>query len=215
MGSLIATVSAVGNRLKGFCLDYCFLHCAARRLADKIHYIKSVWIRPEDLGVYEALGYHSFKIVERSCPGDLLIRRVAAYSTRSFDGNLWELVAPVAQIKKAQHVSWYQRFRMLSTMAKPWLIKMAPLLQMQRFAESVVPHDFGRDTAPVYIDNKSLEGFLDGLRTRPCNRGECDACGYCRRWAEKTVSIDAAHRQNSLDLASRLDSGLVSGSHWI
>ena len=64
------------------------------RLEDPSLFIKSAWIRPEDLSRYEALGYTTFKLIERGMPSAELLKRVAAYSARRFDGNLAELLLP-------------------------------------------------------------------------------------------------------------------------
>lgn len=50
---------------RGFMIDYCALNCSSQKLADPSHYLRSEFIRPEDLGIYRALGYDSFKILER------------------------------------------------------------------------------------------------------------------------------------------------------
>ncbi len=213
--NMLSQGSRSGDRLGGFCLDYCFLDCSARRLADPVNFIKAVWIRPEDIGQYEAIGYDWFKIVERSCPGDLLVRRVAAYSQRSFDGNLYELVAPVAQIKRGFGVSRMQQIRIAAIMAKPWLVKMGPLLLMKRYSESALIDNFTKEGAPVYIDNRALDGFLDGMRSHDCDSLQCDVCGYCRAAAERSVTVEPRYREKTLALAARLDEGLVSGGHWL
>jgi len=69
-----------------FFIDYCFMRCSRVRLTDPSQFIKSAWIRPEDLAVYEAMGYTSFKLLERGIPSAELLRRVKAYSERRFDG---------------------------------------------------------------------------------------------------------------------------------
>jgi len=67
--------------------------CAVRAASDgSVAVIKSAWIRPEDLAVYEAMGYTTFKLLERGIPSAELLRRVKAYSERRFDGNLAELL---------------------------------------------------------------------------------------------------------------------------
>ncbi|MBN1758632.1 MAG: U32 family peptidase [Chitinispirillaceae bacterium] len=212
--NMLSQSSRTGDRLGGFCLDYCFLDCSARRLSDPVNFIKAVWIRPEDIVKYEQMGYNWFKIVERSCPGDLLIRRVKAYTERYFDGNLYELIAPVAQIKRGFGVSRMQQIRMATIMAKPWLVKMGPLLLMKSYIESVLVDNFNKEGTPVYIDNKALDGFLDGIRLRDCDSQQCDTCGYCRAVAGKVVTVEPQYREKALSLAARLDEGLVSGKHW-
>jgi collagenase-like PrtC family protease len=213
--NMLSQSSRKGDRLGGFCLDYCFLHCSERRLADPANFVKAVWIRPEDVGSYEEIGYTWFKIVERSCPGDLLARRVQAYAERSFDGNLYELVAPVAQIKRELGASWLQRIRMTATLARPWLVKMRALLLMKRFAESALFGTFAQGSTPVFIDNRALDGFLDGVRSRDCDSLSCESCGYCRMVAERAVTVEQHYREKTLALAARLDDGLISGEHWL
>jgi collagenase-like PrtC family protease len=213
---LLSQSSTKKHALKGFCFDYCFVRCSRERLKDPRRYIRSIWIRPEDLELYEDLGYRNFKIVERSCPPDLLIKRVAAYCDRRFEGNLWELTAPVAWIKGEQRVSRLTAARMFAVMIRPLIIKTGVMLTMKKFAETVIPHDFSRDKAEVYIDNRSLDGFLKGLQTRSslCINGKCADCGYCRTWTEKAVSVGRPWLEKALTMADELDEGLVSGEHW-
>ncbi len=64
-------------------IDYCFLRCSRMRLTDVSQFIKAAWIRPEDLAAYEALGFTTFKLLERGIPSAELLRRVRAYSERT------------------------------------------------------------------------------------------------------------------------------------
>ena len=198
----------------GFVLDYCFLNCSAARVADPVNLIKAVWIRPEDLGVYEDLGINSFKIVERSCPGDLLVKRVSAYAERSFAGNLWEIVGPIANIKKQNGAPFTQRLRMITSQFRPHLIKTKALLAMKDYAETVIPHEYGREKAPVYIDNAALEGFLAALRKRGCTQSACGDCRICADWAQRAVTVDEAWQKKAAGMAKKLTAGLYDGSHW-
>ena len=213
--NLLTQSSRKKDPLRGFCLDYCFLYCSAKKLRETMHYIRSTWIRPEDLGYYEALGYNSFKIVERSCPGDLLLKRVAAYARRSFDGNLMELAGPVANIKKEQGVSLSRRARIITTMFKPSLIKVSSLLLVRRYAEKIILHDYSPGSSPVYIDNKQLDGFVEGIIERDCDIQSCEECGYCEKWAKKIVKVDTNYRKEMLELADQLDDGLTHSTHWL
>ncbi len=45
----LSHASQAGHPSGGFLLDYCFLRCTRMKLADPVNYIRSDWIRPEDL----------------------------------------------------------------------------------------------------------------------------------------------------------------------
>jgi collagenase-like PrtC family protease len=211
---LLSSSSRKGAAHGGFCLDYCFLQCSALRIREPDYLIKSVWIRPEDLHLYEALGYNWFKLVERSCPTDLLLRRVAAYHNRSFDGNLWELVGPVAFTPDKSATPLAIRMRTLFAMAKPWVARIKSLADVASYAALVTTTDFSRERAPVFIDNKKLDGFLAGIKARGCSPGTCGACGYCAQWRERSVAVNEAFQKEILGRADALDKGLLEGSHW-
>jgi collagenase-like PrtC family protease len=208
--------STKNHRLRGFSFDYCFVQCSKKRLQDPVNVIRSIWIRPEDIPVYEQIGYHDFKLVERSCPGDLLIRRVAAYSEGKFNGNLWELVAPVAWVSRGQKAPLSTLLRMLRMLIRPRLIRIASMLTLKRYCELVIPRDFSKETAGVFIDNGLLDGFIEGLRAMDCGRRvrACVGCDYCAKWAKKAVSIDPGWRAKALAMADALDDGVVSGEVW-
>lgn len=212
--NMLTNSSRSGDKNNGFCLDYCYLYCSTQRLKNAVNYIKSTWIRPEDLRIYEELGYDNFKILERSCPADLLLKRIKAYSQRHFEGNLLELVAPVAHIKKEQQASLMQRLRIIFTMLKPGKIKIKSLIDIKRYMEQVIFHDFSRENAPVYIKNKDLTGFLENLKRNECEKKQCKECLYCNNIADKVVIYNESYREETMKLADILDNGIKDGSLW-
>jgi collagenase-like PrtC family protease len=211
---LLSQSSRKGAAQNGFCLDYCFLQCSALRFRNPDYFINSIWIRPEDLHYYESLGYSWFKLVERSCPSDLLLRRVAAYHNRSFDGNLWELVGPVAFTPDKAAAPLAVKLRTLLAMARPWIARPQSLAAVARYAAAVTSTDFSRERCPVYIDNKKLDGFLDGIRKRGCTPGTCGTCDWCRQWRERCVAMNEPSQREILARADELDAGLLEGAHW-
>ncbi len=72
--------------------DFCYAHCSRQRTSDAVAWIKADWVRPEDLAVYEEVGYTRFKVTDRCAPRDVLIRRARAYADRKYDGNLLDLI---------------------------------------------------------------------------------------------------------------------------
>lgn len=199
--------------LKGYLIDYCFLHCSFSKFKFPVNFIRSCWIRPEDVSIYENLGYSHFKIVERSCPSEMIIKRVQAFVNRKFDGNLLHLISPVAQISKKHGASTEMRLRMFSRMFRPDRIKVKSLIMIRKYTQLLFDNIFSDSDCPVYIDNRMLDGFLDGLREN-CN-GFCSTCSYCSEISRKAITINEDYREEVLRLADQLDSGATSSTHWL
>ena len=211
---MLSNSSRKDDPLNGFCLDYCFLHCSSKRLKEPVNYIRSIWIRPEDLTIYEKLGYSTFKLVERSCPSELILKRTKAYADRSFDGNLLELVGPVASIKKELNVRPGQGLKLFFTMFKPSKIKISSLLLMKRFADKVMCGDFRKEYAGVYIDNRSLDGFLEVIKGHNCSVQKCSTCPICEEWTRKSLIFSKNYRTDTLKMAEQLNNGLLTGDFF-
>jgi hypothetical protein len=47
----------------------------------------------------------------------------------------------------------------------------------------------------MHIDNRALDGFAEHFKTHDCYHSSCEECGYCKRWAEKTVRVDEEKRK--------------------
>ncbi|MBI3127062.1 MAG: U32 family peptidase [Candidatus Tectomicrobia bacterium] len=134
----LAHASQKGHASGGFLVDWCFLKCTAMKLDDPVNYIRADWIRPEDLGEYERLGYENFKIVERNAPTDLLLARVKAYSERRYEGNLLDLVQPYGhgeRWRKGEDTGRARRWR-LRHLVRPWKLGLSPALRLKALAEA-------------------------------------------------------------------------------
>ncbi|HEX2953801.1 MAG TPA: hypothetical protein VHR47_07440, partial [Bacillota bacterium] len=197
-GTSNAHASQAGHASSGFFIDYNLLSCTYRKIANPANLIASEWIRPEDIRFYEALcdktGNEnlSIKLLERTKKTTFLMRVVQAYMDRSYEGNLLEIMA------------WpdYQGtdFKILAAV---WNAMKGGynLKEIGKFM------GFFR-IPPIHIDNKKLDGFLDKfLCNDDCTRRICEVaacsgekepgngagsvgCGYCKRWAEKTVGFN-------------------------
>ncbi|MCC7411620.1 MAG: U32 family peptidase [Gammaproteobacteria bacterium] len=51
-------------------VDYCYYKCSVARGTDPVQYLRSPWIRPEDLHCYESLGIDFFKVAGREKMGE-------------------------------------------------------------------------------------------------------------------------------------------------
>jgi len=191
-------------------IDYCFLRCSRQRLTDPSLFIKAAWIRPEDLGVYEALGYTTFKLLERGIPSAQLLRRVKAYSERRFDGNLAELFLSYGFKEPVRK----ERFGVLRHFWKPQQVnprKLAPLTELARLQGWLSP----LPECPIQIDSRRIpKDFLEGFRQRDCAAMDCQTCGHCERVAEEAVAIAPEHRAAVLGKYAELDEAMATGRLW-
>jgi len=191
-------------------MDYCFLRCSQMRLEDPSLFIKSGWIRPEDLSHYETMGYTTFKLIERGMPSEELLKRVVAYSARRFEGNLAELLLPYCFKQPVQR----SRFWFLSYFFKPFQVSLGrlwPLLQLVRSQGMLFP----KQQMPIHIDAAQIPtDFLKTFRHRDCASGDCGSCAFCEKIGQRAVRIDPEFRRVSLDQFSKVHDSMTSGDLW-
>lgn len=211
----LSHASQKGHASRGFMIDYCALRCSAEKLADPSNYLRSEFIRPEDIDSYMNMGFTSFKILERGAPTTVMAKRVRAYSEGCFEGNLLELIQPYGYKDKSGAATGGSGnfWRFLRYFFRPGLVKTSGLLKLKKLAEkrgllSAMEWD------PVYIDNKRLDGFLSGMKEIDCRSTDCSVCGYCAAWTEKAVRIDMNFQSELLKLYSDSFGALYSGKLW-
>lgn len=86
--------SHFGEALQGgYFMDYPSARCAAIKIATPAQLLKSPWVLPQDLGVYEELGIDTFKLAGRDKSPAWILRAVEAYSSRKYEGNLVDLIS--------------------------------------------------------------------------------------------------------------------------
>ncbi len=146
------------------------LECGLEYVRDPAKIISGIFVRPEDLAVYEEVGVHRFKISGRNQPTDWLVRAARAYSARTYPGNLADILSLV-QVRGSRGALR----RLAATPHSP-------------ATESLVRafEPFGE----VVIDNRAFpEGFLRHIAAVDCEHTTCRSCGYCPAVAEKVLRI--------------------------
>lgn len=194
-------------------LDYCFFTCNGAKLDDPVHYVRSNWIRPEDLAWYERAGYTRFKILERGAPTEVMVRRVQAYAGRRYDGNLLDLIDPLAGRRAVDVGHAVARGLVLRSPLTWLLVRRGGWAALRRLAEirlqQATPGRPGVD-----IDNRKLDGFLEGFPAVACGARDCRLCRYCDGWAERAVRIDPAYHARYAEAERPLRRGLRDGTWW-
>lgn len=191
-------------------IDYCFLRCSRLRLTDPSQFIKAAWIRPEDLATYEAMGYTTFKLLERGIPSAELLRRVKAYSERRFTGNLVELLLPYG-FKEPVHRESFWTLRHFWKPAQASPRRLRTLFDLARLQGMSAP----LPECPIRVDAQQIPAdFLDGFRDRDCASLDCRTCGYCERVAAQAVSIAPEYRREVLRKYAEMDDTMATGGLW-
>jgi collagenase-like PrtC family protease len=190
--------------------DYCFLRCTRLRMQDPSLFIKSAWIRPEDLGAYQAIGYDCFKLLERGIPSEELLKRVRAYSEGRFEGNLAELILPYG-FRKAPPKRRFWRLRNFFRPLQMNPLRARPFLALMKRQGMLYPIE----RLPVRIDSAAIPAdFIEGFRARDCTQLDCADCRYCEAIAERAVEVDPEFRADSLARFDEIDRLLVHGRLW-
>ncbi len=209
----LSHASQKGHPTRGFMIDWCVMKCSYDKLKDPAHYLRSEFIRPEDLGLYIDMGYNSFKVLERGAPTPVLIRRVKAYSEGRYDGNLLDIIQPFgykegsdASLSKGLFNKWKYLFR-------PRLVRLSKLMKLKDLASrrGMLAPLRGE---PVFIDNGKLTGFIPGFKDRDCRNTDCSACGWCASYARHAVKIDEAYRMELIKLYEESFCDMYSGDLW-
>ena len=209
----LSHASQKGHSSRGFMIDWCVMRCSRDKLNDPANYLRSEFIRPEDLGIYLDMGYDSFKVLERGAPTPALVGRVKAYTEGRYDGNLLDLIQPFGYKDKGKGYFSGGLFNRWKYLFRPGTVSITKLMKLARLANKrgmLSP----LEGEPVYIDNKALDGFIAGFRGRDCRQTDCGACGWCASYAKKAVKVDEAYRSELLKLYEESFDEMYSGGMW-
>jgi collagenase-like PrtC family protease len=173
---------------RGFLIDYCFLKCNYIKLKDPAEFIRSGWIRPEDLHYYEEIGFNRIKFANRDMSTENILKLLIAYSNRYYEGDLLSLFSDRSKQIYAKKYSNYP-LKKLKYFFKPFSVNIFKFLELRELL----------DNSGLYVDNRALDGFLEFFIRGNCSPQSCENCNYCRDVASMAVKIDANKRQDLLD----------------
>jgi collagenase-like PrtC family protease len=170
------------NSRNGSYMDYCVFHCALSSISDTSQLIKSRWIRPEDIHVYQEMGIDFFKIGGRAMPTEWIINATTAYSSHHYGGNLYDILNNFSP--NIRNVRSNLSSAQITTIASP---------------------------PKVYIDNQALKGFIDFFKKEDCRSG-CSHCHYCQEIADIVVKFDHYEADKYISVLKKLLYDLTSSN---
>ncbi|HEX4875240.1 MAG TPA: U32 family peptidase [Chitinophagaceae bacterium] len=185
-----------------FSFDYYLFSCAERLLSDPVEILKSAFIRPEDLHYYEEAGVDNIKLVERIMTTDALALIVKAYTNRSYDGNMMDLIHGLSKYLIYNKDQYY--FHGMKYVLQPSKINMLKAFKLVRKLDRVRKNKAFNESFDLYIDNKKLDGFLDFFHKGNCQR-DCTQCNYCNKFAAKAIRYLVPLEQHQEAMSSLRD----------
>jgi collagenase-like PrtC family protease len=212
--NLISHSSQSKHQEGAYIIDHCVLECSKAKMKDPVNFLRSDWIRPEDTPLYEALGYDTFKLVDRSLPTDIMVTRIKAYAERKYDGNLLDLVQSYGHERTAAREAHYNKKSKLKQtlhFLNPFRNNLHLSKQIGAFAEFKGMQGPLSFKQPIYIDNRQLDGFLEEVWKRECRYADCNQCRHCHKVAEKVVRIDETYRQRCLQMHRDIEETITRG----
>ncbi|MEE4243497.1 MAG: U32 family peptidase [Desulfopila sp.] len=188
-----------------FFLDVYLWQCTRRRLLHPELLLMSRWIRPEDLHVYEAMGYDEFKIIDRSRSTQWLLRAAGAYAKRSYEGNLLDIISlEMLGDPNGFHrdIDNQVRERMRHYNRDERLLTTRMLKLRKRLLD-----------LDITIDNTELADFLVGFQKIRCAENFCENCRYCHRFAERAIRFDRDEASRlAVDIEELLKDSMMFGA---
>jgi collagenase-like PrtC family protease len=178
-GMANAHASQSWHQCKGFFLDYYVIRCRLFRLLDPVRFLRSDWIRPEDTGIYESMGVDSFKLTDRRLPTAILVKSIGAYLNRKYEGDLMEFFSMFQGSSCFEHRGLFRKLL-------AFIPQLPGAISARKFADCFAK-------LQVRIDNRSLDGFIEGLPAG-CTGRDCSGCDYCHKAAQRALSIDEKYR---------------------
>ena len=159
--------------------------CAEKLLSNPVEILKSAFIRPEDIHYYEEAGVDNIKLVERSMTTDALARIVKAYTERSYDGNMMDLIHGLSKYIIYNNKKFY--WKGLKYLLQPSKINLFKAHKLVNQLSELRERKEFNESFDLYIDNKKLDGFMEYFQKGNCHR-DCNICNYCDNYAKKAIS---------------------------
>ena len=180
----LSHASNIMNKDKECYADWCLYKCQEYELKHVEEYIKSPWIRPEDVKEYEKIGVEHFKITERDFPTNEIIKRVKANKKKMYNAfnNL--------RYSELNPDIFCSSFWSNSENDNNTIKNIDDFTSMNEIIKEICNvRGLGcerRYKRHIYIDNRKLDGFIKFFKDGHCT-GNCLSCNYCKTIADKVI----------------------------
>jgi hypothetical protein len=158
--------------------------------------VRARWIRPEDLAVYEAMGFDKFVLLDVHHNTNSLLKYLGAYQERKSPANLLDILA--LSKTSALLPSQIRYFLQPEEVNIQKVSKISELLTM--------PWE-----EMVKVDSQKLDTFLRFFQQNDCRRTACDTCRHCDRAFEAAGQVNSPLMQKHQEKLYAFQSSLMQG----
>jgi collagenase-like PrtC family protease len=142
---------------------YCSFACLKRFIKNPSEIVRSTFIRPEDIALYEDAGIRCFKIVDRNRTTPFILNAVKAYVSREYNGNLLDIFSLFSSFDrphaKARRLN--EKDLSVETIDRFWN-ELPSLLELR-------------------VDNIKMSGYARQMAAAKCHSRACHGCTVCQR----------------------------------
>lgn len=135
--------------------DPCLIICNLYRLQHLHTFLSSAWIRPEDLWIYENLGFRRFKLTDRCKSTNWLLRVARAYTKRKSPDNLMSILNFPQPLGESERITKVKGWKMPSVKLCSKKLENFILPFLNEICDGDCPYDNGCSHCNSYV-NKAL-----------------------------------------------------------
>lgn len=186
------------HRSGGFYFDHHIMRCSANKVSDPELMLKTMYVRPEDIQLYESLGVDKLKFVERMSFTSHLLALHECYKNRTYEGDFLDIVNVLGFVNRRNNSA-----PDLSYVMRPGKINFLKLFWR---ALNIRPFD-------IRIDNSKLNGMKREIMEKEvaCDRLNCERCGVCRKYFRQAAKYEENDRKATADSLRRMLDSIASG----
>lgn len=178
--------SQLNHPSKGFYLEHHVLRCSLEKVRNPESMLKTLYVRPEDIELYEYYGINKLKIVDRTLPTDKILELVASYARRNYEGNFLDMVNGLTIVNRSS-----KKIPNLFYLLSPTKINLSKLI---RKVTGLRPFN-------IFIDNAGLNGLKKEILEKgiKCWKINCNQCGICHKYFEKAGTYYKQSQEESAE----------------
>ena len=208
-GNFSAHASHSWEKTNRYNMDYYFTSCVGKEFCNPLTLIKSNWIRPQDLKLYEQLGIKRFKITERGMKSEYIAKIIEAYRNGTYEGNFFDIVPTLTKYVFMEKRNFRKTMKELLRMP---FVNITKIKKMVNRMEELTEMERSFSDTKFYVDTKKLDGAIQFFMDKGCMQTSCEGCTFCEDLAREAIKQEDISEYTQFYAGIAED--LVEGSYF-